>query len=159
MTELRVIGVDPGPVPGLVRLHIVNGRISERWTHVVQSSAGCFPEIFETFLRQGQKQWPNTIVQIERFVVGKKSMKTAAPGATTRDMVGALASIALGTDARVLQRSAAEVKPWASNLRLQKADLWRATAGMRHARDAARHALFAACHDGNLPDPLSKEFS
>jgi hypothetical protein len=48
------------------------------------------------------------------------------------------------------------VKPWATDERLEAAGLLDLTKGMRHARDAARHALFTAVKDGGVPDPLSK---
>jgi hypothetical protein len=47
------------------------------------------------------------------------------------------------------------VKPWATDTRLAAAGLMEPTTGMRHARDAARHALFAAVKTYGLPDPLS----
>jgi hypothetical protein len=47
------------------------------------------------------------------------------------------------------------VKPWATDERLAAAGLLDPTKGMRHARDAARHALFCAVRDFGLPDPLS----
>jgi hypothetical protein len=49
------------------------------------------------------------------------------------------------------------VKPWAVDKRLHAAGLLDMTAGMRHARDAARHALFCAVKDYGLPDPLSSK--
>jgi hypothetical protein len=54
-------------------------------------------------------------------------------------------------------RSAADVKPWATDTRLQAAGLLDLTKGMRHARDAARHALFCAVCDFGLTDPLSRK--
>ena len=53
-------------------------------------------------------------------------------------------------------RTAGEVKPWATDKRLHTAGLLDLTAGMRHARDAARHALYSAVRDYGLPDPLSR---
>jgi hypothetical protein len=82
----------------------------------------------------------------------------------TRDLIGTLQEVWEEHDstaegrrgARWFQRPAAHVKPWATDERLEAAGLLEATKGMRHARDAARHALFAACKDGGIPDPLSK---
>ncbi|HEU4567679.1 MAG TPA: hypothetical protein VFR99_06550, partial [Marmoricola sp.] len=114
-----------------------------------------------------------TLVQVERFVVGRRSGRssTAAAGEVTRSMIGVLREVWEGFDStstgrlggRWFERSAANVKPWATDQRLQACvlpggtSLWLQTAGMRHARDAARHALFAAVHDGGLPDPLSSK--
>jgi hypothetical protein len=52
-------------------------------------------------------------------------------------------------------RTAALVKPWATDKRLVAAGLLDITRGLPHARDGARHALFSAHHDSGAPDPLS----
>jgi hypothetical protein len=57
----------------------------------------------------------------------------------------------------VFLRAAALVKPWATDRRLTAAGLLDPTAGMGHARDAARHALYAAVHLQLTTDPLSKK--
>ncbi|WP_134740014.1 hypothetical protein [Nocardioides sp. 503] len=163
MAERRVIGVDPGPVPGMVELRFVDGRLVG--VEVVQCSHGIAAEVFSALL--GSAYATPTLVQVERFVVGRSSMKSAEPGAITRDMVGALGLAFEDYDStekgrlggRFLQRSASQVKPWATDARLEIAGLLEATKGMRHAKDAARHALFAACNDGGIPDPLSKDWT
>ena len=56
-------------------------------------------------------------------------------------------------------RTASQVKTWAADARLTAAGLYAFTAGAsmsKHARDAARHALFCAVHDCAVPDPLSR---
>lgn len=154
MSELRIIGIDPGPVPGIV---VLGGRVP----HVVQCSHEIAPVLFGALLA-----WPGpALVQVERFVVGRASMRAGRHGAITRDLVETLRLVWEDHDStpsgrlggRFLQRSAANVKPWATDARLEAAGLLEACKGMRHARDAARHALFAAVHDGGIPDPLSKE--
>ena len=168
MTALCVIGIDPGPVPGFVRLHFKNGRLVARWTHVLQCSANVAPEILLSLLNDPGGLWPNTIVATERFVVGRRAARssTAHAGAVTRDLVGLLGHIAREEDAPLVERSAAQVKPWATDNRLKAVQvsgtslLDLVSSVGRHARDAARHALFAAVHDGGVPDPLStKEIS
>lgn len=150
---LRVIGVDPGPTPGLVRLHCQNGRLVPDWTHVVQCTANALPEIVGAFLDNGRDVWPSTVVQVERFVTRGR---TNSAQRQTLDQVGFLQSIADVTGAAVVLRNASQVKAWATDARLEAAGLLEACKGMRHARDAARHALYAAVHDGAIPDPLSK---
>jgi len=60
-------------------------------------------------------------------------------------------------DVRVVRyQGPTDVKPWAIPARLVKAGLIKPTEGMRHARDAARHALYAAVHERITADPLSK---
>jgi len=155
------IGVDPGPIPGFVHL-ARRGRHLE--VDVLQCSARVAPSVLYMLLqdcRTSLGQAP-ALVQIERFVVGRRSSRssTAGAGEQTRDLVGRLQREAEQQDNVAIRlRSAAQVKPWATDARLEAAGLLDATKGMRHARDAARHALFAAVHDGGLPDPLSKEFN
>ncbi|TDB80191.1 hypothetical protein E1091_19330 [Micromonospora fluostatini] len=99
------------------------------------------------------------VVAYERFVVGRRAgqSSSAAAGERTRTMVGEVEAWARGAQwRRVYARSAAEVKPWATDLRLAAAGLLDLTKGMRHARDAARHALYCAVRDLGLADPLSR---
>ena len=77
-------------------------------------------------------------------------------GRVTRELIGVLADLAAGRpQVTVIRRPAGLVLPWATNHRLAAAGLMAPTVGMPHARDAARHALYAAVRDGGMPDPLS----
>jgi hypothetical protein len=158
--DLRVVGIDPGPVPGIVELLFAGGALLE--VEVVQCSAALSPCLLAAVL---QRIPVRTVVQIERFVTGRRASRssTAAAGATTRDLVGHLSQVVVdhgrastGAAIEYAQRSAAQVKPWATDERLAAAGLLEACKGMRHARDAARHAAFAAVHDGGVTDPLSR---
>jgi len=163
MSEIRVVGIDPGPVPGFVMRRYIAGGVAD--THVVQVNHQLAPVIFRALL----DQYPDipTVVQIERFVVGRRAgaSSSAKAGEQTRNLIGRLQELWENHDSTErgrlgghwFQRSAANVKPWATNERLEAAGLLAPTEGMRHCRDAARHALFAACHDGGVPDPLSKK--
>jgi hypothetical protein len=160
VTAVRVIGIDPGPTPGIVLLRFNDGPFGV--CHVVQCTHLIAPEIFRMLL--GIDPVTPTIVGVERFVIGAKSYKTGSPGGVTRDLVGQLIEVFDDHDStadgrrggRFFQRNASQVKAWATDERLMKANLYVPTSGMTHARDAARHALFAAVHDGGTPDPLSK---
>jgi hypothetical protein len=158
MTRVNVVGIDPGPVPGVVVLQVNNRALIH--VEVVQCSASLAPEILRTLLEGLGAGVVPTWLQLERFVVGRRSSRssTAAAGQTTRDLVGQLEQVAATEGAFSIQRSAAQVKPWATDQRLERAGLLDATKGMRHAKDAARHALYRAVHDGGLTDPLSKEW-
>lgn len=143
MTYFRVIGVDPGPTPGIALLEGAGGELAH--AEVLQ----CTPRLLEpvlTLLSQDA-----TCVAVERFVARGRASKDQA---LTRDQVSIVVS-AYGA----VQRNASQVKAWATDTRLEAAGLLEACTGMRHARDAARHALFAAVHDGAIPDPLSKEWN
>lgn len=146
-----VIGIDPGPTPGIVVLDFYAGAITG--CDVVQCTAGALYDVLH-----GLNAGSAWLVAVERFVVRGRA---TADQSLTRDQV---ANLDMHYEGRVVQRSASEVKPWATDRRLQAAvlskdtSLFLRTAGMRHARDAARHALFAAVKDGGLPDPLSNQF-
>jgi hypothetical protein len=154
--SLHVIGVDPGPVPGFVMLDYTDGLLTGK--DVVQCSAQVAPLIFGEIVRDLAGEFP--IVGLERFVVRGRSGRssTSKAGEQTRDLIGRLVQVTAGLvpDKNWHARAAGEVKPWATEERLEAAGLLDLTKGMRHARDAARHALFTAVRDGGVPDPLSK---
>ncbi|GLW32257.1 hypothetical protein [Actinoplanes regularis] len=158
---MYVIGVDPGPLPGIVRLWLEYGAGP---THLLESEAlQVTPRlILPTLNMLGAGD--RSTVAVEQFVVGRRAARSSTPsaGVITRTMVGVVTNWAtqnnLGDWRRSLRtRPAAEVKPWATDGRLEAAGLLEATKGMRHARDAARHALFCAVRDYGLPDPLSRK--
>ncbi|MCL2781625.1 MAG: hypothetical protein FWD74_09115, partial [Actinomycetia bacterium] len=101
------------------------------------------------------------LIAVERFVVGSRAARSRAPGggaaaqAVIAELVALVRELARERDAALAARSAATVKLWAADKRLAAAGWLRATEGMPHARDAARHALFAAVAAGVVPDPLS----
>jgi hypothetical protein len=99
---------------------------------------------------------PEVTVAIELYVVGPRAAGVNAPiaSAKTREVIALVREWA-SARAMVTTARAADVKPWATDLRLDTAGLLEPTKGMRHARDGARHALYAACKLGILPDPLS----
>lgn len=136
----RVIGVDPGPTPGLVVLDIDDDRLAA--VGVMQCSAPLLYTLVETFNPER-----TALVAVERFVTRGR---TNAAQQLTRDQVANLARLHTAVEA-----TAAQVKPWATDTRLEAVGLLAACSGMRHARDAARHALFAAVRHAGLPDPLS----
>lgn len=169
--ELLAIGVDPGPTPGIVALRWSDSLLLR--AEVVQCSHGIAPSVVTWLLCEDGHPDLRAVVQVERFVVGRTSGKAGRAGAVTRDLVGAItrevgfhSTSTSGYDAAVVQENAGRVKAWATDLRLmetaavdagQREHLYALTAGMQHARDAARHAVFASVNQGGIPDPLSKQ--
>lgn len=159
-----VIGIDPGPIPGIIRLQL---DISRPGYNLVANGARLLdaqalqisPELIEPVLDMlAQDDQP--VVAVERFVVGRRSALSSTPaaGALTRGMVGVVEAWADRNSVKCISRAATDVKPWATDKRLAVAGLLEPlTNGMRHARDAARHALFCAVKDYGLPDPLSSK--
>lgn len=154
---VRVIGIDPGPTPGLVRL----SWRTDDWSgfapslaqvDVVQCSHLIAGRLVSALAAEGVD-----LVAVEQFVVGHRAGRssTSTAGYTTRSLVAELVGMAEVEGWRNVQRPAGTVKPWATTSRLKAAGLLDLTEGMRHARDAARHALFAGVRDLDMPDPLS----
>lgn len=153
MTPPYVLGIDPGPVVGLVGLRITPDLEIHPRVHVIQCSANVLDQVLHGI------NPPDLLVAVERFVVGPRAARSNAPsaGRVAVHVVGMLADRSrVDRGYRYIARSAAEVKPWATDTRLAAAGLLEPTKGMRHARDAARHALFAAVKDCGAIDPLSK---
>ncbi len=152
----RFIGVDPGPIPGIVELRCLDGRLIE--TGVLQTTSNLAPSVFTALLAELSAEAWRTPVQVEKFVVGRRASRssTASAGEVTRDLVGALQREARVAGVDLVLRTASQVKIWATDERLDAIGLLEATKGMRHARDGGRHALFAAVHAGDLHDPLSR---
>lgn len=160
MADVRVIGIDPGPIPGIVVLDIVRPPAGAAWIDVVEV-AQCSPGLAVEVVQQVCASTPHGVdlfVQVEKFVTRGRSNKAQQ---LTRDLIPVLRTWVEGTAAVYVERPAVAVKPWATDARLDAATsgpgLLQALKGMTHARDAARHAIFCAVHDAGLPDPLSKE--
>lgn len=149
---MYVIGVDPGPIPGVVRLHIDSWRVIEH--DALQITPRLLTATLDMLTCYGEDP---AALAVERFVVGRRAARSSTPtaGTVTRELVAIVAAWADHHGIHQETRSAAEVKPWATDTRLDAAGLLATTTGMRHARDAARHALFCAVRDFGLPDPLS----
>jgi hypothetical protein len=149
------IGVDPGPIPGIVA--IFHGPPLE--ARVFQSDPNSVVWLVRSLLDDAENDRLTVHLQVEKFVVGPRSAKsaTAYAGQQTREMIGAVMAVSRRTNVHTVTRSASEVMPWASDRRLSAVKLYTGTKGMPHARAAARHALFIAVRDGGLPDPLSAD--
>lgn len=153
-----IIGVDPGPTTGIVALRPVGVPL------IIQTNAAAAILVVESLIRQAndEPRRQPVLLAVEKFVIGRASMRAGQHGEVTRDLIGRLEAVARIVHVGVqihqefVQRSASEVKPWATDLRLAAAGLVEPTKGMNHARDAGRHALFAAVRAGLLVDPLSR---
>lgn len=148
-----VVGIDPGPTPGVVGLNLTLTIVN---ADVVQ----CRDKTLVPVLN-GLWDWYGSEMRlyVEQFVIGPRSARSRTPsgGKATRDLINEITRWAGQHAVRVpTLRQASEVKAWATDARLEAARLLELTKGMPHARDAARHALFAAVKDHGLPDPLSK---
>lgn len=148
-----IVGVDPGQTTGIATLLSLDVTPDEN-PQLIQCTHGVALQIVRGLL---DNAWVDRrVLAIERFVVGPRSSRSSSPkaGVVTRELIGLLQMLGEGRGALVVQRSASDVKPWATDKRLSAAGLL--VKGMPHAADAARHALYSATKDAGLPDPLSR---
>lgn len=161
---LSVVGIDPGPTTGLCFLDFQQTTES-KWVLteklIMQVHGGNVAKALEAILMR----WYGATVpiagrfaQVERFVTGNSAGTKGADAEVTRRLVMALAECMMVGGYKTQIRSAADVKPWATDKRLIRASL--AKEGEIHGKlrdgfDAARHALFCAVNDARIPDPLA----
>lgn len=163
MSTLRVIGVDPGSTVGIFDVRFVD--VGTPWAPIRHPRARQAVSSFDVdaelapLLTSEPRLNETRLLAVERFVVARGSMKGGAHSRRTAERAGDIAAYGERHGWTVVMRNASQVKAWATDARLDAAGLLEACKGMRHARDACRHALFAAVHDGGIPDPLSKEWN
>lgn len=155
--SLCVPGVDPGPTTGILIAVWHPGIRRAVLVRAFECNLAAAPPLLDMLLsacgaaaRRGG---------IEQFRSGPRSQRLRGTRADdTRTLADQLCALAWER-CPLTARPAALVKPWATDERLDRAGLLEPTAGLRDARDAARHALYTAVHDCNLADPLSRKAS
>jgi hypothetical protein len=151
-----IVGVDPGRTTGIVALHLGDLAAGEPpySPNVIQCDHRSALSVIDMLTMPGTAGLVR-VLAAEHFVVGGRSARsTGAGGTITRELLGELKAMP-GWD-RILVRPAGAVKPWATDERLAAAGLLEVAKEMRHAKDAARHALYTACCDYGQRDPLSR---
>ena len=139
-THARIIGIDPGPKPGLVVLTTYAGRIT-----AVTKLDGPAPDLSGLDAQLARA----SLVSMERFVIGRgTARKTKAGTAATIEQVERLREECSRAGVRLVEHPAGGVKPWATDDRLRAYGCY--VTGNHH-RDAVRHALYAAVRAGYLP--------
>jgi hypothetical protein len=155
--DIVIIGIDPGPRPGIVGLRYSATRVRTAAPVIVQCTLNIALPIIRTLIPVDVRR---IFLSYEPYVIGNRSAKVGTPAASaaTSRFCGALGTLA-GEDPRIILRhhQAAAVKPWGFDERLERAGLLVVVKGMPHARDAAKQALYCASHDAGVPDPLSKK--
>lgn len=151
-----VIGVDPGMTTGVAAFGIGFGTAITR-PRALQCSHDWALELVERELAEAELQDLPRVLAVERFVIRARAARSATPvaGEITRKLIGDIQTLGERHGARTVLHSAADVKPWGTDRRLDAAGLLAPCVGMGHARDAARHALFSAVQTAGLPDPLT----
>jgi hypothetical protein len=149
--EFCALGIDPGPTTGMALLGYAGGLLVR--AEVYQCNATAAPALMSYLLETTKGP---VFAQFERFVRSLKPLKGSGPGITAKLANELEAEAGSRVRVRAVVRSAGDVKPWATDLRLEKAGLLVLVPAMGHAADACRHALFTACHDAGQADPLSR---
>jgi hypothetical protein len=89
-----IVGVDPGPIPGVVVLRV--GGHHRIGPSIFQCDAGSVGWLVRELL-SGAPPRDRRILAIKRFVVGPRAAPSSTPnaGQLTRDMVGAMTALGL----------------------------------------------------------------
>jgi hypothetical protein len=153
-----VIGVDPGGTTGMAALFVSDrSKIINSYYAQLRGDES----FVDTIVRALCSQWADVTdihLAVESFVVSSRAGRSAHAGSgkQARDIIALLKGIGRISGSYV-ERPAVVVKRWATNQRLEAAGILGDTTGMQHARDASRHALYAAVRAGLLADPLSSK--
>jgi hypothetical protein len=150
---VNVLGVDPGPIPGIVTLHYLQ---HPAWAldavHAYQCSAPAAPKLLALLLDEYGDCW--AAGGIEQFVQG-----TVKTDKVTARQIPVLMDVAAGHGLHLGCLPAGTVKPWATARRMASSGVWaQVPAKLPHARSAAQVALYWGCRNGGVPDPLSREW-
>lgn len=152
MIKKTYMGIDPGPSTGIVLLFVHDDGYWEWMVFQVDSNAAYWliQEIYARFCP--------CLVAIEKFIPMNKGGTAGKDAETTRRIAEhsyqLVPTIKRVPAAQARLRKAADVKPWATDKRLEKAG-FPLGAKFKDARDAGRHVLYAAVLDGKERDPLA----
>jgi hypothetical protein len=152
--DFCALGIDPGMTTGMALLRYREGLLIRAGVYQCNNEAA--PGLLRYLLGTAGEY---VVCQTERYARGPRSVRVTGPGGgITARLMAELDTIARQsgpeTEARI--RSAGEVKPWATDDRLERAGLLVLVPKQPDGKDACRHALYTACHDAGLPDPLSR---
>lgn len=149
------IGIDPGQTAGVALLSWAPDAPLAGW-----NVFGMFQMTPDEFTRYALTldQWRvrtdgTTYVALEQYQIQPRSARTAHRAASqlTLEQIGLVKAVVPAD--KLIVRTPAAVKPWATDKRLNT--IGAGVGNPRHARDAARHALYALVHDLGCPDPLT----
>lgn len=144
-------GIDAGPSTGIAVL-TVNPRGEFEWA-VMQVNG----ELALSAISWVYDLFCPAAVGVEKFVVSNRAGTKGKDAEITRRIAThayeAAYAIRREPPSMSFYRMAAEIKPWATDKRLEKTGFPMGTK-FKDARDAGRHALYCACRDGKVRDPL-----
>lgn len=146
--DYRVSDGVPSPVPVTVTLLQADGRSADA--------------VLEAMLARWYGMTNDTVVgrygAVEKFVTGRGAGTKGTNADITRQLVMELTERLQLHGYPVKIRAATEIKPWATDKRLERAGIPGDSTlhgKARDAYDAARHCLYAAVKDAHMKDPLA----
>jgi len=149
------IGIDPGPATGMCFLDYHEGRLVGRV--LLQADGSTARYVLRAMLTAYYGGSGRRSASVERFVSGRSAGSAGADADVTRQLVMELTEELQLFGYSPVIRPAADVKPWATDKRLEAAGITGESGvhgKLRDAYDAARHALYGAKIAGITPDPL-----
>jgi hypothetical protein len=153
--EVAVLGADPGPTTGLLLAAWDRESLELAECLALECTASMAPKLLALLLSTPYGRLVRA-AGIEAFVArGRSQSLRGVSTAAMNAVISELTVVLAGAGVPVRARPAGLVKPWATGRRLAVAGLAAPTEKFTDARDAARHALFTACEECGLPDPLS----
>lgn len=158
-----IIGVDPGPTPGLAAAWFWQPGTQCTWLDAEFGFAQSDPDTMVDLLLGWTREFlsESIVIATETYVVSNRSSRSSHSSAreATQAVLDRVKNFADEERIARVTRPAGIVKPWATNERLNAVGFLSRTTGSTHARDASRHMLYAGVHDVGLPDPFSKKTS
>lgn len=152
------VGIDPGYDNGVCFLDFRGGVLIGKTLVSVnhESARGVLGAILHARYRSNGIR--RRIGSVEAWVDGKPGTSAGDKAKVTRQLVMEFAEELEEFGYAVQVRKAADVKPWATDKRLEAAGIYGKDSALhgagRHAADGARHALFGAWESGICPNPL-----
>ena len=144
--EVAIVGIDPGPEPGVVVLWCSDGAVVHADTHA------------DPWVTLRNLQWNSGMpellvwVAIEQTIVGRgTARKTRAGSMETITQAEALRDAVRAHGLPLQFLPADRVKPIVTDARLRRFGVW-GMLSTHHQRDAARHAVFMGVKYGALDD-------
>ncbi len=155
------IGLDPGITCGIAWATVDQfaatgyAKGKQNWnTSAASSNYDGWRFILSAVLIDFGNRGLPVLVSGEKFLTGNRAGSKGENADLTREYLFNGLRLAKEMGASVSVRTAAEVKPWATDRRLEKIKFPLAPK-MKDARDAGRHMLFGACKVRHITDPLA----
>lgn len=161
MVEIvSVVGIDPGKTTGICLMEYVDGQpypIPECNITLFQVYHSNALRVLEAYLAHfyADERIVKRFAGVEKFETGASAGTRGKSADLTRQFEIKFVEMLQLFGYYTKIRKAGDVKPWATDKRLERAGLPKPTTDTRHQSDGGRHCLFAAVNDAHMKDPLA----